>query len=71
MARLGKLVKRRSHCGLGQTAANPLLDLLEKFPQVCTERLLHQDYEPFFNLDAALATTRDLTHRDDAQAHLS
>ncbi|HMT92717.1 NADH-ubiquinone oxidoreductase-F iron-sulfur binding region domain-containing protein [uncultured Thiothrix sp.] len=71
MVRLGKLVKRRSHCGLGQTAANPLLDLLEKFPQVCSERLLHQDYEPFFNLDAALATTRDLTHRDDAEAHLS
>lgn len=71
MARLGKLVKRRSHCGLGQTAANPLLDLLAKFPQVYADRLLHQDYEPFFNLDAALATTRELTHRDDAEAHLS
>lgn len=71
MVRLGKLVKRRSHCGLGQTAANPLLDLLAKFPEVCEERLLHQDYEPFFNLDAALATTRELTHRDDAEAHLS
>ena len=71
MARLGKLMKRRSHCGLGQTAANPLLDLLAKFPQVYADRLLHQDYEPFFNLDAALATTRELTHRDDAEAHLS
>ena len=71
MARLGKLMKRRSHCGLGQTAANPLLDLLAKFPQVYAERLLHQDYEPFFNLDAALTTTRELTHRDDAEAHLS
>lgn len=71
MARLAMVVKRRSHCGLGQTAANPLLDLLERFPQVYAERLLHQDYEPFFNLDAALATTRELTHRDDAEAHLS
>ncbi len=71
MARLAMVVKRRSHCGLGQTAANPLLDLLERFPHVCTDRLLHQDYEPFFNLDAALATTRELTHRDDAEAHLS
>lgn len=71
MARLATVVKRRSHCGLGQTAANPLLDLLERFPHVCTERLLHQDYEPFFNLDAALATTRELTHRADAEAHLS
>ncbi len=71
MARLATVVKRRSHCGLGQTAANPVLDLLERFPQVCTERLLHQDYEPFFNLDAALNTSRALTHRDDAEAHLS
>ncbi|MDX9987202.1 NADH-ubiquinone oxidoreductase-F iron-sulfur binding region domain-containing protein [Thiothrix unzii] len=71
MARLAMVVKRRSHCGLGQTAANPLLDLLAKFPQVYADRLLHQDYEPFFNLDAALATTRELTHRDDAEAHLS
>jgi [NiFe] hydrogenase diaphorase moiety large subunit len=71
MVRLGKLMKRRSHCGLGQTAANPLLDLLAKFPQVYADRLLHQDYEPFFNLDAALASTRELTHRDDAEAHLS
>jgi [NiFe] hydrogenase diaphorase moiety large subunit len=71
MARLAKLVKKRSHCGLGQTAANPILDLLEKFPQVCEQRLLHQDYEPFFNLDAALETTRQLSHRDDAEAHLS
>ncbi|UJS24875.1 NADH-ubiquinone oxidoreductase-F iron-sulfur binding region domain-containing protein [Thiothrix winogradskyi] len=71
MARLAMVVKRRSHCGLGQTAANPVLDLLERFPQVCTERLLHQDYAPFFNLDAALNTSRELTHRDDAEAHLS
>ena len=71
MARLAKLVKKRSHCGLGQTAANPILDLLERFPQVCEQRLLHQDYEPFFNLDAALETTRCLSHRDDAEAHLA
>lgn len=71
MARLATVVKRRSHCGLGQTAANPILDALARFPQVFNQRLLHQDYEPFFNLDAALATTRKLAHRDDAEAHLS
>lgn len=71
LARLAKVVKRRSHCGLGQTAANPVLDLLDKFPHICEQRLLHQDYEPFFNLDAALATTRRLSQRDDAEAHLS
>lgn len=71
LARLAKVVKRRSHCGLGQTAANPVLDLLDKFPHVCEQRLLHQDYEPFFNLDAALETTRRLSQRDDAEAHLS
>lgn len=71
MARLAKLVKKRSHCGLGQTAANPILDLLQYFPEVCEKRLMLKDYEPFFDLDAALETTRQLSHRNDAEAHLA
>lgn len=68
--RLAKLVKKRSHCGLGQTAPNPILDFLEKFPQLLTDRLLNQDFEPGFDLDASLAEARKLTNRDDAGAHL-
>jgi len=70
MQRMGMLVKRRSHCGLGQTAANPVLDGLQCFPQIFEQRLVHSNFEPNFNLDAALEEARQITHRDDAEAHL-
>lgn len=70
MKRMGALVKRRSHCGLGQTAANPILDGLQRFPQVFEQRLKRQDFEPHFDLDAALGEARRITQRDDAAAHL-
>ncbi|HSM99192.1 MAG TPA: NADH-ubiquinone oxidoreductase-F iron-sulfur binding region domain-containing protein, partial [Gallionella sp.] len=71
MQRLAALVKRRSHCGLGQTAANPILDGLQRFPQVFEQRLVHREFEPHFDLDAALAEARMITQRDDAAAHLN
>ncbi|HEX5337889.1 MAG TPA: NAD(P)H-dependent oxidoreductase subunit E [Gallionella sp.] len=70
MQRMGALVKRRSHCGLGQTAANPILDGLLRFPQIFEQRLLHSNFEPHFNLEASLGEARQISHRDDAQAHL-
>jgi [NiFe] hydrogenase diaphorase moiety large subunit len=70
MKRVGALVKRRSHCGLGQTAANPVLDGLQHFPQIFEQRLAHSNFEPNFNLDSALEEARQITHRDDAAAHL-
>jgi len=70
MQRMGALVKRRSHCGLGQTAANPILDGLQHFPQIFEQRLVNSMFEPDFNLDAALEEARRISHRDDAAAHL-
>ncbi|RLL54395.1 NADP oxidoreductase [Mariprofundus sp. EBB-1] len=70
MRRMAALVKRRSHCGLGQTAPNPILDALERFPELFNAKLVHSDYEPHFDLDAALEEARQLTKRDDAEAHL-
>jgi len=70
MKRMGALIKRRSHCGLGQTAANPILDGLQRFPHIFEQCLVHSDFEPNFNLDAALEEARQITHRDDAAAHL-
>lgn len=70
MQRIAALVKYRSHCGLGQTAANPILDGLQRFPQVFEQRLVHRDYEPQFDLDAALEEARQISHRDDAAAHI-
>jgi len=70
MAGLAALIRRRSHCGLGQTAPNPVLDALQRFPQLFTERLTGNAFEPQFDLDAALAEARLITSRDDAEAHL-
>ena len=71
MQRMAALVKRRSHCGLGQTAANPILDGLQRFPQMFERCLASGDFGPHFDLDAALEEARQITHRDDAAAHLN
>ncbi len=66
MLRLGLLVKRRSHCGLGHSAANPILDGLKRFPEAFGQRLARADFEPYFNLDMALEEARQITHRTDS-----
>ena len=70
MRKIGQLMRATSHCGLGTTAPNPVLDTLEKFPQIYEKHLKHSSYEPAFDLDAALQDARDITGRDDAGAHL-
>lgn len=65
-----ELVKRYSHCGLGHTAANPILDGLRYFPQIFEQRLIQRDFTPHFDLDAALEAARQMTQRDDSGAHL-
>ena len=68
---LGRLVKTTSHCGLGQTAANPILTTLERYPDLYDQKLKKISYEPGFDLDGSLAIARRLTQRDDAAAHLA
>ena len=70
MRNIGELMRGSSHCGLGATAPNPVLDTLDKFPQIYEQRLKHTGYEPAFDLDAALQDARDITGRDDAGAHI-
>jgi len=67
---IGRLVKSMSHCGLGQTAANPILDSLKRFRERWEDRLGTRDFVPDFDLDGALSEARALTGRDDALAHL-
>ncbi len=71
LKRLSSMVKRRSHCGLGQTAPNPILNAMESFPEAFIGVLTHHEYEPYFDLDRSLNEARRLTGRDDAEAHLS
>lgn len=70
MRKLGKLMQVACHCGLGQTAPNPILDSLEQFPEVYAQRLRTTNYEPAFDLNAALEDARQLTGRTDAGAYL-
>jgi len=53
----GALVRRTSRCGLGATAANPILTTMEKFPEIYRSRLHAQEQALLlsFDLDAALA----------------
>lgn len=70
MRGIGNLMKTSSQCGLGVTAPNPVLDTLSKFPQIYERRLSQKNYEPAFDLDAALQEARDITGREDAGAHI-
>lgn len=67
---IGTVMRQASHCGLGQSAPNHLLNTLDKFPEVYRRRLRGSDYAPSFDLDAALSEARALTGRDDTEAHL-
>lgn len=49
----GHLMQRTSHCGLGQTAAHPLLDVIEHFPEQVQSRLAPANQA--FDLQAAVA----------------
>ena len=68
--KLDKVLHQSAHCGLGHTACNPTLDTLKRFRPVYERRLKSLDFEPAFDLDAALARARQMTGRDDAGAHL-
>ena len=70
LTEIAHLVQGNSHCGLGQTAANPILTTLERFPDLYQARLKALRFEPGFDLDGSLAIARALTGRDDARAHL-
>ncbi len=66
---LSDLIQRHSHCGLGHTAANHMLDSLQHFPQAI-EDLTQQVFAPPFALDEAIKDACRITHRDDAVARL-
>ncbi|HEX8989133.1 MAG TPA: NAD(P)H-dependent oxidoreductase subunit E [Rhodocyclaceae bacterium] len=68
--KLNQLLQMAAHCGLGHTACHPLFDTMEKFRPAYQRRLKSLEFEPAFDLDAALSQARQMTGRDDAWAHL-
>ncbi|MBV6447688.1 MAG: NAD-reducing hydrogenase HoxS subunit alpha [Nitrosomonas sp.] len=69
LQQLSRLIQHQSHCGLGHTAANHVLDGLRKFPHAFTSHL-QPHFTARFDLDQALASARQITQRNDADAHL-
>jgi NADH:ubiquinone oxidoreductase, NADH-binding (51 kD) subunit len=70
MAKMHRLMQGASHCGVGNTATIAIDDILVKFRPAFDRRLHSPEYEPAFDLDAALSQARRMTGRDDAGAHL-
>ncbi len=69
LTRVSHLMKVSSHCGLGSSAGNPVLDALAKFRPAFDARVAPFEVRPAFDLDEALAPAREATARDDAGAH--
>ncbi|MCW8887841.1 MAG: NAD(P)H-dependent oxidoreductase subunit E [Gammaproteobacteria bacterium] len=67
---IAKIIQAASHCGLGQTAANPILTTLARLPNLYHMQLKQIGFEPGFDLDSSLETARRLTARNDLDAHL-
>jgi len=70
LKKLSHLVKHYSHCGLGQTANNPVMDSLTHFPEYYQAKVKDQAFTPAIDLEQALQQARVLTGRTDADAHL-
>ena len=70
MQMLMRVLLSMSHCGLGHTAAKPVVQTMAAFPEAFERRLRKLDFEPAFDLDAALGTARMITGRDDDWAHI-
>jgi len=66
---VAKLMKATSHCGLGATAGNPVVDAITKLRPQFDGRLSSHEFVPVFDLDESLAAAREATGRDDEGAH--
>jgi [NiFe] hydrogenase diaphorase moiety large subunit len=51
---IGELMRNTSHCGLGHTAPNALLESMDKFSAVYQDRLKSTGRDPGFDLQSAL-----------------
>ena len=70
LSELCLVVRNNSHCGLGESAANPILTTLASYPDLYLKQLKHQEFSPGFDLDATLNVARRMAQRDDPSAHL-
>jgi [NiFe] hydrogenase diaphorase moiety large subunit len=60
---LGQTVKLMSRCGLGQTAANPILTTLQNFPELYQKRITDKEFIPHFDVEAAFSDSYEILGR--------
>jgi len=60
MQRLNRLMTQASHCGLGKSAAVPILTTYEKFPEAFHRRMEDVEYKPAFDVEAAIRRSREI-----------
>jgi len=70
MRNIAEVMQDASLCGLGHTATLTLVDTLNKFPEQWDARLKQISFEPAFDLDGSLEEARQLSGRNDADAHI-
>ena len=58
--KLNHVMNDMSHCGLGQRAAEPLLETLEKFPEYFVKRMTDKEYQPSFNVEESIQRAIDI-----------
>ena len=61
-----------SRCGLGQTAANPVLTTLQNLPELYRKRITPRTFIPYFDLASAFSEQAAVTGRkfvDHEEAH--
>jgi [NiFe] hydrogenase diaphorase moiety large subunit len=61
--RIGTTVKVMSRCGLGQTAANPVLTTLRNFYSLYESRIQEEDFSPSFDITKAIQAGCEITGR--------
>jgi len=61
---LGNTIEKMSRCGLGQTAANPILTTLKNFHNLYTAKVISDEFIPPFDYDKALAAGIEIAGRE-------
>ena len=64
---LNHVMTEMSHCGLGQRAAEPLLQTLEKFPEYFVKRMTDKEYQPSFDIEKSIQRAIDIVEIQDDQ----
>jgi [NiFe] hydrogenase diaphorase moiety large subunit len=60
-------IKKMSRCGLGQSAANPILTTLKNFRKLYSEKCASEEYIPPFDYDRAIAAGIEIAGREPVE----